>query len=282
LSGTITDLGAQPLGGVGVWAYAPTDSWLPTMAATSGPDGVYAFPTLPAGSYVLGFHPGPASGIPVQWRASSTRGASPAVSVVDSAHPNVVDEQLVAGSSIAGTVHGPDGQPIGGVQVRAYVVGVSAYFPSAVTTSAADGTYALGGLLPGNYEVAFLPTAGSGALLQWYHGHASRNAADPVTLSSAAPVTGIDVQLDGGSISGNAGGPGVTVAAYTSTDVWVGSFQVQSQADGTYTLAGLPSGTYKIAFFPPSGPPQWYGGSRPTATSIVIVAGSAATGIDHA
>jgi hypothetical protein len=57
---------------------------------------------------------------------------------------------------------------------------------------------------------------------------------------------------------------------------------VQSRPDGTYTLAGLPEGTYKIAFFAPVGPMRWYGGTtRQTASSVVVVSGAVLTGIDR-
>jgi hypothetical protein len=130
--------------------------------------------------------------------------------------------------------------------------------------------------------VQFQPSVAAGAVGQWYHGHGSRRSADPVTVTSASTITGIDAQLAGAaSISGNAGGPGVTVAAYSPSDAWVGSFQVQSKADGTYTLAGLAAGSYKIAFFPPGGPIQWYGGSTRQAATSVVVTGGALTGIDR-
>jgi hypothetical protein len=58
---------------------------------------------------------------------------------------------------------------------------------------------------------------------------------------------------------------------------------VQAGADGTYTMVGLPVGTYKIAFIPPVGPIRWYGGAtRQAATPVVVVTGAALTGIDRA
>ena len=71
------------------------------------------------------------------------------------------------------------------------------------------------------------------------------------------------------------------VAAYTATNVWVASFGVTAKADGTYTLSGLPVGSYKIAFIEPGTPMRWHGGAtRQTASDVVVTAGAALTGID--
>ena len=70
--------------------------------------------------------------------------------------------------------------------------------------------------------------------------------------------------------------------AYVSTDTWVGSFQTISNPDGTYTLAGMGPGAYKIGFVPTGGGLSWYGGpNRSTATVVTLPAGGTITGIDR-
>jgi hypothetical protein len=280
VSGSVVDQRDAPLGGVTVRAYATTDTWLPTATTTTQPDGTYRFTTLPAGTYALQFA---APGLPVQWMEGRTREGASSVIVASSGTAHVLTNRLTGPASISGTVLGPDAQPMADVTVRAYPVGMSIYFPSATTTTAADGTYTLGALLPGTYQVVFQPSPWSGSVAQWYLGRDGRGAADPIVLAGGSTAAGIDIQLAGtGTIVGNAGGPGVTVAAYTPSNVWVGSFQTTSGANGSFTLAGLPVGTYKIAFFPPTGPVRWYGGpTRPTATTLVVTARGLITGIDR-
>jgi hypothetical protein len=282
LSGTLTGPGGVALANVWVLAYAPTDGWLPTASALSGSDGRYSFATLPVGSYALVFDPAPASGLLLQWRGGSNRSVSPPVVVEESGDPVTVDAQLTAAGSISGKLTGSDGQPSAGVPVRAYARDMSLWFPAATTTTGADGTYTLDGLLPGEYEVLFMPTEPAGSPAVWYGGSISRRATEPVTVSSGSSVDGVDLERPGvGSVSGDAGGPGVTVAAYSPTDVWVASFGVTSGPDGTYTLVGLPVGSYKIAFLAPGAPARWHGGAnRPAATDIVVTPGAVFVDVD--
>jgi hypothetical protein len=280
VSGSVVDQSFQPLGGVVVRAYATTDTWLPTATTTTQSDGTYGFTALPAGTYAVQFA---APGFAPQWMEGRSRDDASYVTVVDSSTSLVYYNWLIAPSSISGTVVGPDAQPMAGATVRAYTVGMSIYFPSATTTTAADGTYTLAALMPGTYQVVFLPPPWTGAVAQWYHDRGGRGVADPIEVGNGSTVPGIDGHLSGaGAIAGNAGGPGVTVSAYTPSNTWVGSFQVQSGANGSYTLAGLPVGTYKIAFLPPTGPIRWYGGTtRNTATDVTVTAGGLLTGIDR-
>lgn len=282
LSGELTGPGGGALGNVWVHAYATTDGWLPSASARSGPDGRYSFATLPAGSYALVFDPAPASGLPLQWRDGPTRDASPLVVIEESGDPISVDAELAAAGSISGKLTGPDGLPSAGVTVRAYSRGASLWFASASTTTAADGSYTLAGLLPGEYEVLFMPSEPAGSPPVWYPGSLSRRSAEPLTIRSGSSVGDVDLERAGiGSVSGDAGEPGVTVAAYSSTDVWVASFGVTSQADGTYVLVGLPVGSYKIAFIAPGEPFRWHGGStRQNAADVVVTPGAVITGVD--
>jgi hypothetical protein len=280
VSGSVIDQRDVPLGGVVVRAYATNDVWLPTATTTTQPDGSYRFVTLPAGTYALQFA---APGLPVQWMDGQSRGDASDITVASSGTAHVFTNRLTASATISGTVRGPDAQPMAGVTVRAYTVGASIYFPSATATTAADGTYALAELMPGTYQVAFFPSSWSGAIAEWYNDRGGRGAADPLVVTGGSSTTGIDADLAGaGSIVGNAGGPGVTVAAYTPANVYVGSFSVQSGPSGSFTLAGLPVGTYKIAFLSPTAPTRWFGGTtRQSATALSVTAGGLITGVDR-
>jgi protocatechuate 3,4-dioxygenase beta subunit len=227
--------------------------------------------------------PGPASGLGPEWRGgTTTRVLSSPVTVSDSGPPLTgIDEHMATPSSVSGVVQDQSAQPVVGATVRAYLVGMSGYLPSATVTTGADGSYTFDRLLPGDYQIVFIPS-GPFAAAEWYDDSPTREGATTLVLTGG-PVTGIDAQLAiAGAISGNAGGSGVIVSAYAPSDTWVGGHQVVSAADGSYTLAGLAPGTYKIAFFPPVGAASWYGGAtRTAATSLVVVGGSTVTGIDR-
>jgi VCBS repeat-containing protein len=259
LAGTATGPTSEPLPLTTVLAFAPGDLFVPTAFATTGPDGTYTFSTeLPAGSYAPLFVPPGGSGLVPQWHGGTTRTDATTVAIPADGPPVTgVDEQFIAPATAAGTVLGPDGNPAANVTVRAYLAGMSLYFPSATTTTAADGTYTLGPLAPGTYEIVFMPP-GTTAFSKWYGGDTSRTSAAPVVLTADTDTTGLDAQLDpASSISGDAGGSGYTIVAFKSTDIFVGTYQTTSAPDGSYSLAQLPSGTYKVAFFPPAGGPTW-------------------------
>lgn len=282
LSGTVTDGAGDPVAGVAVLAYAPTDGFAPTAVATTEADGTYVFTSLAPNDYKLCVSPG--SGPPAQWhQGAPSRSAAETVTITAEAATTGIDEVLVTASTISGVVTGPDTLPVSGVKVQALASGVSPYFPAATATTGADGTYTLSGLVPGSYDVVFRPSAGSGLVVQWHDGNISRPTADAVVVADGSTITGIDAEMVGaGSISGDAGEGGVRVRAYTSTDAYLGTYETISNPDGTYTLAGMGPGDYKIAFFPPGGGLSWYGGpNRGTATVVTLATGGTLTGIDR-
>ena len=128
------------------------------------------------------------------------------MTVTGAAATTGVDEVLVTASTISGVVTGPDGV-VGGVTVQAIPAGVSPYFPSATATTAANGSYTLGGLAPGSYDVVFRPASGSGLVVQWHDGQVNRPTANAIVVTDGSTIEGVDAVLVGaGSISGNAGG----------------------------------------------------------------------------
>lgn len=92
-----------------------------------------------------------------------------------------------------------------------------------------------------------------------------------------------------GSVSGvveSSGEPvaGVTVLAYTDADGWYGSTVTTTADDGTYTLAGLADGDYKILFHGQAVgvTTLWYGGgtSREDAPPVSVTDGAAVAEVD--
>ncbi len=51
LAGQVTGQAGQPVIGAAVYAFGPTDTWVPTGQATTGPDGSYRFESLPGNDY---------------------------------------------------------------------------------------------------------------------------------------------------------------------------------------------------------------------------------------
>ncbi len=162
---------------------------------------------------------------------------------------------LAAASATTGSIEGEvtsfsDHAGIAGIEVCAY--GSESEETCSVTS--ASGGYTLSGLLPGKYIVEFWATESLNYLTQYYNGKSSIEAAEEVSVTAGSTHSGIDAEMhEGGEISGEvassssqAGIGEVVVCAYEATSK-IGSCAL-SEANGKYTVAGLPSGKYTVEF----------------------------------
>ncbi|HEX4307794.1 MAG TPA: carboxypeptidase regulatory-like domain-containing protein [Solirubrobacterales bacterium] len=205
---------------------------------------------------------------------------------------------------ISGTVTAAvGGAGIGGVEACAFVSGYIGVpetpeggsggsgetLPCA--TTAANGKYTIAGLTAGAYEVEFRAPKGSGlnVVSQFYPEAISYSEAEPVMVNGTSTKTGINAVLRAGStISGRvedatseAGLAGIEVCALSSVAL---SSCAETAADGTYTIAGLASGSYKVDFVSPGAGYvfQYYdeAASYETSTPVKVATAAAVTGID--
>ena len=169
-------------------------------------------------------------------------------------------------ADISGTVYESDGStPLTGVsiEVTAYSGDPCDMFMEQgyALTDPADGTYTILGPPDGTY---YLKTGNNNAnyVNEWWAASASVIdclGAESITVTAAAPVTGIDFQLDtGATISGivyesdgttPVTGESIQVIAYSGDPCGayssVGSANT-NLTDGAYTINGLPPGTYYL------------------------------------
>ncbi|WP_447948758.1 MSCRAMM family protein [Microbacterium maritypicum] len=118
-----------------------------TLTAVTGADGGYAFPRLPAGSYTVTMT------TPEGYVATSPVSRTAPVAGTD---VTGVDFDLARLGAIDGTVRTDGGTPIGGV-----VIDVNGPGGPQQHTTDADGTYGLGSLAPGTYELSVRTPTGS-------------------------------------------------------------------------------------------------------------------------
>ncbi len=133
-------------------------------------------------------------------------------------------------------------------------------------TTDLDGYYAINGVYSGPYQVRFevapALTANSTVAVpsyisQWYGGGSDEKASTVLKVVAPQALQGIDAMLDrGGSISGtvfDAAGPlgSVQVTAKDSKGL---KRMASSNFDGTYSIAGLPTGSYTLSFATQSSP----------------------------
>jgi len=286
ITGTVTDAStSSPVGNVEVDVYDSSGS-LVAYAQTAS-DGTYAVSGLATGSYKVSFVPG-GNYLPQFYNGKASLAAADPVAVTAGSTTSGINAALAAGGQITGTVtDASTSAPVAGVFVQAYDSGGN---PVASTQTASDGTYTIAGLATGSYKVGFAPY-GTNYVPQFYNGKASLAAADPMAVTAGSTTSGINAALAaGGQITGtvtdastSAPVAGVFVQAYDSGGNPVASTQTAS--DGTYTIAGLATGSYKVGFVPGGTYlPQFYDGkaSLAAADPVAVTAGSTTSAINAA
>ncbi len=153
------------------------------------------------------------------------------------------DVQLIPNGYITGRVTAAEsGAPLGGIEVRAN-------YPWS-TTTAPDGTYKIGPLPDGDYQVRFW----DGWLLrrmEYYWEATGYNSYTPVTVRHGETTTGIDESMDllawarGRVIDADTGAPLSGIKVWGSGE-WPKYNPVNTDSEGRYELKGLNDGTYSL------------------------------------
>ncbi|HEU5269832.1 MAG TPA: carboxypeptidase regulatory-like domain-containing protein [Jatrophihabitans sp.] len=207
-------------------------------------------------------------------------------------------------TGIKGALTDQAGHPISGAWAEVRVAGSGDWAGQA--TTAADGSYRVTNLQPGSYTVCFEATSQTtgpsptGYLNDCYRQqpYGYGDTGTPVTVVAGKMTAGITDYLPvAGAIAGritdpSGGGIGnVEVYVANPQPPYYNTYSVNSAADGSYTLAGLPAGSYQICFdaYSATGPnsagylsecydnqPQYGGGGTPIPVSL----GQTTAGID--
>ncbi|MEM9292525.1 MAG: carboxypeptidase-like regulatory domain-containing protein [Acidobacteriota bacterium] len=301
ISGTVTDSAGTPLQGIEVTLY-DGDRLAPRQRVSSDSGGAYRFAPLFDGVYYVGFSDPDGLQPAEYWQdIASLDQATPIT--IDGAPVSAIDAALDGGGSgpgggaIAGRVTDIGGTGLGGIQVRCEAADPSTFdlaIPPCSTTTAADGSYQLGGNLPaGDYLVSF--RSGDQQYGDEYYRNAiSRIGATAVEVSLGAVTSDIDEDLlAAGAVAGtvtnlNGGSFSLLIAsAFVLQDgQWVPRGETFELGNTEYLLGGLPAGTYRVAFSGGSwtGPRQqevWNNAETLAAgDDITVIANAVTTGID--
>jgi uncharacterized protein (DUF2141 family) len=260
VSGTVTAAGGVGIAGAWVELRDPQGYGVPgTSTAYTDASGAYTIRGVPAGTYTVWFNGGGSGYVGAWYRAPGETQSATQITVATGATVTGISGVLSTGGSITGTVTSGGGA-VAGVQVELRDLQGNWLPDGKNTQTGSDGKYTLQGVSPGSYTVYF-NGAWAGYIGQWYNGQASAGSATPVAVAAGQTVSGIDaVLLQGGSISGKVtdlnggtGIAGISVQLYDGQGMGIpGIWGTMTQADGTYSVKGLTSGTYKVCFFPGS------------------------------
>jgi putative cell wall-binding protein len=247
ITGTISGSDAPAIGleGMDVMIRDADEEWYSDQRAdVSAADGTYTTMPLPAGSYWVTV--GPAWDTELNYLAKSILVTIPGPGTVTQ------DWLLDPGGVITGTVTGPGGVPLEGALV-------TATGEDTIQTATTDeaGAYTITELPTGTYTVSFRDTRNSGTLAtEWWQNSDSVSGATEVDVVSGKTDAGIDAQLGlGATISGrilDEEGDPVAVFQPSVRDATTNEFVPVSfssdASDGSYSILGLPVGTYKVGF----------------------------------
>ncbi|WP_205474309.1 carboxypeptidase regulatory-like domain-containing protein [Nocardioides sp. SYSU D00038] len=199
-----------------------------------------------------------------------------------------------AGSTVSGTVTGVGGAPLGSIYVYAYVdpAGDGSWAPAAFASTSSTGAFVLPDLPADTYRLSFSDPAKTYAT-EFYDDAASIFEADDVVVDGTTAVPQRNAQLAlspkvRGTVTGTAGQPlaGVHVDAYSQSSggFWDVTASTTTAANGSYELAGLQAGTYRLGYEDPTGVlfPEFWDDARAVdeADDIALVAGQVRSGVD--
>jgi hypothetical protein len=286
IAGTITDQAGQPIKGVCVEAVSRRSGG----AAISTKTGSYRTGKLAPGRYIVVFFAG--CGSKGNWVGqiykNSENPAKHAFVKVTAGHTATgVDARLKPGGEISGVVTGQAGKKLSNICVAPVSVSHKPVYNFASIGLSNRGTYHVPNLPPGRYQVLFSPCTQTSRYLQvWWPNSTTESGAKLVTVRASHPVSGIDQALPvGGKISGivtdSSSTPlsGICVFANGGKSTGFASFATQTGTDGSYTVEGLPTGTYQIVLQTGCGNNGNYV-TTSTPANIAVTEGQTAAGVD--
>ncbi len=258
ITGTIRETGPNtPI--AGSWALALDNGGVPESGVVTNGSGQFALPGLkpanhfvayidPAGAHPTRFFPN-SPDVPHATLVNATAGGT---TVANGSLPT----QAVTGTGAAltGTIteQGIGNTPLANIFVIALKAADFSIARGGITNGA--GNYNLN-VVPGTYKIVFLDSAGLHNA-EWHNNQPATGLANATSVTAPA-VTNAALDRSTGSISGTViGEPSATplagawVLAIGPTGVAGGAV---TAANGTYTITGLPPGTYRAAFIDPTG-----------------------------
>lgn len=291
ISGTVTaDGSGAPVPGA-IAIPMPSNTGRPGRTATANGAGEYTVADLAAGNRKV-VYVDPVGGHRSEYFSDSSdfngaadvgvlagQNASASVSLAPQT-PNA------GGTTLSGTVtETGTGDPLGGVHVIA--LRASDFGAARATTTDGSGNYSLS-LSGGDYRLAFVDGTGTHDA-EWHNDHAVTDLATSDAVTSPSMVNA-DLDPNTGSMSGTitddpSGTPleGAWVVAFNTSGAIVGG--AVTAPNGTYTLSGLPAGTYGATIVDPlGGRIQEYWDNSPTSigSTPIVVAGGQTTTINAA
>lgn len=252
LAGKLTGTGAT-LDGItlDLWTADPNVTHSVVRSTTTDATGSFSFVGLVPGSYSLNIVD-PQNRWVGQWYGQASPGAATPVYVVQSGKTLTLTSQpIIQYGAVHGTVSIADGSQVGGMHATVWTTDQKNVIN--FTTIAPDGSYSIGQIPPGTYNVAFSDPAHNVAS-QFYKGKSVSGTPDAVVVTAGSDTDlGNDALLGYGSVSGVITADGNPLSF---TQVCVDTLAQQqagcayTAADGSYTVGHVAAGSANIVVLP--------------------------------
>ncbi len=288
ITGTVTSvISATPAANIDVTVYDSLYSW--EDSATTNATGDYVVDRLAPGTYRVQFRD--YTGVySTEWYDNALDFYSARnITVTEGAATPNINASLSGRGNITGTVTGPDGvTPVAGIEVGVYN-GSQSRIASATTTI--TGSYQIKNVDAGVYRIRFSDSTDAYAT-EWYNNAPDFSTGWNVLVLPGVTTGGINASLvwyghitgTVTDLSGAARLSGVAVGAYDIYErLWSSA---TTTITGSYDLAKLIPGTYRVKFDDPSGAylSEWYNDAADfySAINVHVTSGGATAGINAA
>lgn len=265
MTGHLSDTNGQAAAGASVKALvldSVTNRWVGVRGANAKTNaaGNYTL-RVPQGTYRLRFGGNGTKYDTVYYPDASTPEAGTDVTMPVGLSRTGVDATVTLAPSISGTVTAPAaGITLNDRRIDVVDLSTGMVHTAYTRVSGPSMGYTVYGLSAGTYRVAFARVSGAAlAQAQFYQGKPESLGADSATVVTVGPdeqKTGIDATLvDGGSVRGTLldldGAPlqGCQLQALTADRSLV-TRATRSQTDGSFSIGGLSTGSYRVRVVP--------------------------------
>ena len=292
ISGRVTETGGIPLADICVRSYFNGEEGDGDYdeSTTTDANGDYTLDELLPGDYKLRFSDCDSEEdfTTEFYDGASTLEEGDIVEVEAGAETDEINAALERKGAISGIVTNGASEGLENVCVTADGGDDSDFGRTVFTDS--QGEYFIDRVPAGTYTLDFEDCGEGIYLREWYDDQPTAATADPVTVEPEETTTDIDAELAvGGTISGNVTDLEMNPLDDICVDVRGSTFQyndnTSTDSSGNYTVAGLPTGNYKVGFRRCGNNnvvPEYYD-NKPTldtATEVPVTAGADTEDID--